>query len=222
MISKWYAPHATHIATLAGIIALLPGLSLTVAMAELSTQHLAAGTARLTGAAMTFLQIVFGVALGQQIIAASLGRVPIVNPMTLPAWTEYLALAIAPLALTIVLRAHLRDAVWIVLAGALAIIGSRAGAQWLNPELGVFLGALTIGVASNLFARVFNRPSVITWVPSLLLLVPGSVGFRSLTSLLDEKVILGVETAFKMSLIAVALVAGTLFANVILPPRKLS
>lgn len=222
MISKWFVPHAVYIATLAGIITLLPGLSLTVAMAELSTQHLASGTARLTGAAITFLEIVFGVALGREIIAVSLGYVPVVNPVALPAWTEYMALAVAPLAFTIVLRAHLRDAVWIVLAGALAVTGSRAGSHWLNPELGVFLGALTVGVASNLFARAFNRPSVITWVPSLLLLVPGSVGFRSLDSLLDEKVILGVETAFKMSLMAVALVAGTLFANVILPPRKLS
>jgi uncharacterized membrane protein YjjB (DUF3815 family) len=57
-------------------------------------------------------------------------------------------------------------------------------------------------------------------VPGILLLVPGSIGFRSLASLLDREVVLGVETAFRMILMAVALVAGILVSNIIAPPRR--
>jgi uncharacterized membrane protein YjjB (DUF3815 family) len=57
-------------------------------------------------------------------------------------------------------------------------------------------------------------------VPGILFLVPGSVGFRSFASLLESDVVSGVETAFRMALVAIALVAGLLVANVVVPPRK--
>jgi uncharacterized membrane protein YjjB (DUF3815 family) len=56
--------------------------------------------------------------------------------------------------------------------------------------------------------------------PGILLLVPGSLGFRSLTSFLDDQALLGTEWAFQTGLVAVALVGGLLAANVVLPPRR--
>ena len=60
-------PFATPTATLAGLIVLIPGFMLTIAIRELSTRHLASGTARLAGAGITFLGIIFGVALGNRL-----------------------------------------------------------------------------------------------------------------------------------------------------------
>jgi uncharacterized membrane protein YjjB (DUF3815 family) len=53
-----------------------------------------------------------------------------------------------------------------------------------------------------------------------LLLVPGSVGFRGLAALLDRQIVSGVDTTFKMILTAMALVAGTLIANIVVPSRR--
>src|SRR5262249_54283529 len=58
---------SVYVTMLAGLITLLPGFGLTVAMTELATRNLISGTARLTGAILVFLQIGFGVALGSQI-----------------------------------------------------------------------------------------------------------------------------------------------------------
>ena len=49
-----------------------------------------------------------------------------------------------------------------------------------------------------------------TIVPGLLILVPGSIGLRSVTSFSQQKVVTGVETAFKVALIGVSLAAGVL------------
>ncbi len=125
-----------------------------------------------------------------------------------------------PIALTILLRAQLRDAVWIVIAGALAVGGSYVGMKFFGPGIGVFLGALTVGVASNGYSRLLDRPATITQVPGILMLVPGSVGFRGPATLMDEKIVSGVDTTFKMILTAVALVAGTLMANIVALPRR--
>jgi uncharacterized membrane protein YjjP (DUF1212 family) len=213
-------PLSVQIVTLAGLIVLLPGLSLTVALNELATRNLISGTSRLTGAALVFLELGFGVALGTRLsewfpLPAKLGPTP-----ALPAWSEPLALVLMLFAVSILFRARSRDWGWIALAGTLAYAGSRLGTQVLGSELGAFVGALGVGVVSNLLARVRNRPAVITLVPAIMLLVPGSIGFRSMESLLARDVLAGVDTAFSMLMVAVGLVAGLLFANALVQPRK--
>ena len=212
--------YAVSNVTLAGLIVLMPGLTLTIALIELSTRNLSSGTSRLSGAFVIFLSIGFGVAVGAAVASLLLGKPANVSATPLPAWTEALALVTMPIALTILLRAQWRDAMLIMIAGALAVGGSRLGVRLFGPEMGVFLGALTVGVASNWYARLLDRPAIITEVPGIMLLVPGSVGFRGLAALMDEKIVSGVDTSFKMILTAVALVAGTLMANIIAPPRR--
>ncbi len=213
-------PLSVQIVTLAGLIVLLPGLSLTVALNELATRNLISGTSRLTGAAIVFLELGFGVALGTRLAAwfplpAKMGPLP-----ALPAWTEPLALVSMLFAVSVIFRARPRDWGWITVAGTLAYAGSRLGTQVLGPQLGAFVGALIVGIVTNLLARVRNRPAVITLVPAIMLLVPGSIGFRSMESLLARDVLAGVDTAFSMLMVAVALVAGLLFANALVQPRK--
>jgi len=213
--------YSVYVGTLAGLIVLIPGLTLTTAMTELSSGHLSSGTARLSGALMLFLVIGFGVAIGSQTATLTLGEYASrVRPEALPDWTWWLALVAAPLGFAVLFRAHARDAIWILLAGALGIAGSRVGSSTFGPELGAFVGALSVGVASNAYAYLLRRPASVTLVPGILLLVPGSIGFRSLSSLLDREVVTGVETAFTMVLIGAGLVAGLLLANVLVPERR--
>jgi uncharacterized membrane protein YjjB (DUF3815 family) len=54
----------------------------------------------------------------------------------------------------------------------------------------------------------------------MLMLVPGSVGFLSVSSMLEADVVAALETAFRMILIATALAAGVLVASVAIPPRR--
>ncbi len=219
-ISVLVSPHSVFIATLAGLIVLIPGFTLTVALTELATRHLASGTARLSAAGVLFLTIIFGVAVGNQLVGSLIGAPGSVEPVALPLWTEIAALAVAPLAFAILLRAEPADWIWIMLAGWLAFGAGRAGTGVLGQDLAVFLGALTIGVASGVYALLRDRPATIALAPGMLLLVPGSVGFRSLASLLDHEVMVGVETAFRMVLMATALMAGLLIATIVVPRRR--
>ncbi len=211
---------SVYVATLAALIVLIPGLTITTAMTELSTRHLASGTARLSGAIVLFLGIGFGVALGTRVAALAVGPPHIAEPRELAAWTEWLALALAPAGLMVLFRAPVRELPWITATGVLAFYGGRLGARLLDPELGIFAGALTAGVASNLYARWRDRPSAVTLVPAVILLVPGSVGFKSLALLLEQHVLVGVESAFRMVIMLSALVAGLLIANVVAPVER--
>jgi uncharacterized membrane protein YjjB (DUF3815 family) len=213
-------PLSGYTATVAGLIVLIPGFTLTVAMIEIATRNLVSGTARLAGAGGTFLAIGFGFALGTKLAGAMVG-VPVESePVPLPAWTEIVALLAAPAGFTVLLRALPRDMLWIGLVGALTFAGTRLGSIFLGPELGAFVGAVVVGVASNAYGRALRRLEVVPLVPGMLLIVPGSLGFRSLSSLVGGDTLPGVEAAFRMTLITVSLATGVLFANVLLPARR--
>lgn len=218
-LSHVLVPLSVFTATLAGLIILLPGFTLTVALTELATKHLASGTARLAGALVTFVMLAFGVALGSRLGEVLMGAAPAGEPVAIGQAAELVALLIAPCALAVILRAPIRELHWLVATCCVGFYGGRLGAQWLSPELGMFVGALAVGAASNLYAWLRRRPGTTVMVPAILLLVPGSIGYRSLTELLSREVVPGIETAVDMLLVAVSLVAGLLAANVLTPPR---
>ena len=217
---RLFSSFSVYIATLAGLIVLFPGLTFTVAVRDLATRNLVSGTAQLTGAALVFLELGFGVALGSQAGKLFPGGHLSGPPVSLPGWSQWVALLVSPVAFAVLLKARPRDVGWIVLAGIISFAGARQGGALLGPELGGFVGALVLGVGSNLYGRLLDRTSMVPLVPGLLILVPGTVGFGSLSKFLESDVVSGVATAFKMALIAVALVTGLLLSNVVFPPRR--
>jgi uncharacterized membrane protein YjjP (DUF1212 family) len=207
-------------ATLGGVIVLVPGLTVTLAMTELARRHLVAGTARLSGAFLVFVAIALGVAVGNELAESLVGDVRSFAPRRLPDWSLTLALAVAPLAFAALLRARLRDLPWLWVASTIGYTAVRAGALLFDTALAALVGSLVVGILANVYDRRGWGPAAVPLVPGVLLLVPGSIGYRSLTSLLDQDVVVGVTAGFTMILTAVALAGGLLVASVIVPPRR--
>jgi uncharacterized membrane protein YjjP (DUF1212 family) len=206
-------PMVGFIPTLAGLIILIPGLGLTIAVNELAHGHLVSGTARLGGALMTFLQIGFGVALGSK-LASWLEVAVRDRPESLPLWALPLALGVSALAMTVLFRARPRDLPFVLLAAAVSFTTSRLATLALGPELGVLLGAWLLGMVGHLLGRWRNEPSALAILPGMLLLVPGGLGFTSLSSLLANDVVSGIQAGFTMLLIALSLVTGLMLASI--------
>jgi uncharacterized membrane protein YjjP (DUF1212 family) len=205
--------------TVASLVTLLPGLSLTVAMTELATRNLISGTARLMSAVIVLLELVVGVALGER-LAEALVHVQQTTPVPLPEWANWVALGVSSVGMAVVVQAQRRALGWIVAACVVGYVGSRAGGAWLDSQMGVLVGAFALGVLSNAYARWLDRPAQVVQVPAVLLLVPGSTGFRGMSSLLDKNTLTGVETLFAMFVVAIAIVAGLLIANAFVSPRR--
>ncbi len=207
-------------ATLGGVITLVPGLPVTVAMTELARRHLAAGTARLSGALLVFVAIAFGVAVGVELAQDLVGAVRSVSPRKLPEWTLTVALVVAPLAFGLLLRARPRDFPWLWLSSAIGYTTVRLAALSFGPAMAASLGALVVGILANLYDRRGYGPASVALVPGVLLLVPGSIGYRSLASLLDQNVVVGVTAGFTMILTAVAIAGGLIVASVVVPTSR--
>jgi len=207
-------------ALIASIIALLPGMDLTTACRELATGHLVSGASRMASAAMMFALITFGLVVGGIAGQAIVGPVGLVNPDPLPQWMTVAGLLVAAFGLVVLFQGHRRDWIWMLLAALIAWATSFIGVAIDAPVVGAFAGALMIGLAGNVFVRATGRPGSIIHIPGLILLVPGSIGLRSLATLLENDVVSGIETALLTAMIAVALTTGMIVSSTLVPPRK--
>ncbi len=84
----------------------------------------------------------------------------------------------------------------------------------------MFVGGVVLGALSNVYARFVHRPGALIREPGIILLVPGSVGFQTLSYLADRHVDTGMQTAVLLITILVALVAGLLFGDLLVSPRR--
>lgn len=221
-----FGGYFTTVPVIAGVIILLPGLTLTIAMVELAMKHVVSGTARLAGAVMVLLVIGFGIVLGQAIVDHTVGSTPIVIPAKPPWYFDLGTILVATVCMSILFQAHLRNAWVMVVAGLIAFYSARYGTMYVGPEVGVLGAAMAVGVASNLYARIFDKPALMMMLPGLIILVPGSLGLRSLQLFFDNSTtdavstIAAVKSSFTVLVVGVALVVGLLLANVVMPPRK--
>jgi uncharacterized membrane protein YjjP (DUF1212 family) len=224
-IAAFVTPLSLQTVVIASLIVLMPGLMLTTAVAELSSQNWASGTARFAGATVALLKLTFGTIVATQ-VAHALGWQPqLISSPQLPAWAEWVGLLVGSAAFAVLFGAARRDFL-IVMAGAWIGYGlTRLGGQipGLSSEAfagGVFLAGLGVAVFSNAFGRIFRRPGALLRVSGIILLVPGSVGFRSLNFVMERDVVLGLDTAVAVLSALIALVAGLLFGNLLVPPRR--
>lgn len=218
LLPAWHVAVRPPLVTIAAIVVLLPGLSFTTALAELAMRHLAAGSARLMGAMAVLVTMAIGVGLGDRAAGLAVGPAIAVTPHALAwPWQAPALLAIA-VAFAVLLRAARNQWFWVLVGVALGYGGARLGSAALGAELGGFVGACAVGVGANLFARARRQPSAIVRTPGLLLLVPGSLGFRGLTTAIDADFAASAQFAFQTLLAGGAIVAGLLFAGVALPP----
>ncbi len=220
LLAKWIPGLNVGVIILSSLIVFMPGLYITIAIAEIATQNLVSGTARLVGGIMILLKLTFGVFIGSKL--ASWFHYPSleIEFHQIPNWVTFVTLPVTALMSTVNFKANRSDWKWVTMAGIFGFSCSKIGTHYLGAELGMFFGGACVGAMSNIFARLQNRPSSIFQFPGIILLVPGSVGYRSLSFLFERNVLGGLDTAFSMIALAMALVVGVFFGNMLIKPRR--
>ncbi len=205
------------ISAVAGVVLLLPGFMLTVAMSELATQNYLAGTGRLTGAFVLLFLMGAGLAIGTQF---SLALLPVSTPgivTTVPPWAIWPAIAALGVSLLAVLQAPWRSLPVSVLACLLAwAVYSLVSAEMGN-IVGAFTGAVAVASAGHLYHYMTRQPAVLVQIPGLITLVPGSMGFRGVHALMEQNSAAGISLITDMVLTGAVLAVGLLLADNILP-----
>lgn len=208
---------------MSSLIVLIPGLGLTTAVSELSTHHLASGSARLAGALVTLLKLSLGVLIGTVIVkwfGWSTDVELLVSLAEPPEWFRWPALLAAAFSFAVLFSVRRKDMHIAMLAAIISYMISRAGVAAGGLEFGVLLASMSIAVLANLYGRLFKRTGALIRVPGIILLVPGTIGYHGATALfLDGGENISDTTMLAFRLL-IALVGGLLFGNTLVPPRR--
>lgn len=205
------------VSAVAGIVFLLPGFMLTVAMSELATQNYLAGTGRLTGAFVLLFLMGAGLAIGTQAAQAWLPPVALGNPLAVPGWGIWLAIAALGISLLAVLQApwrtvHVSVGACLLAWAVFSVLDDRVG-----NVVAAFVAALSVASAGQIYQQLSKRPAALVQIPGLITLVPGSMGFRGIHALMQQDNIVGIHLMTEMLLTGAVLAVGLLLADNIWP-----
>jgi uncharacterized membrane protein YjjP (DUF1212 family) len=206
---------------LSSLIILVPGLSLTMGLAELSSRNMLSGTARIMDATMQLFKLYFGAFLGVSLGYQLFGQPELELAVTLPFWVNWLGVFMLSVGLIAIFRTRMKHAPWAIISTFVAYGASTWSSAYLENGLGAFVGAFALGVFANAFSRIANAPSTIASMHGLIVLVPGSKTYIGLNSFISGQDIIKTDhIAQETFLILMSLVAGLIFANVVMPTRK--
>jgi uncharacterized membrane protein YjjP (DUF1212 family) len=210
---------SADLVTLAALVTLLPGMTLTIGMRELSTEHLQSGVANTASALVQLFGLAFGVAVGRSVASSWFGDVSASGPDPASIVVQLAAAFLAALAFTVTLRARSRDALVMGAATCLALGANEVAATIFGDEAAVFVAAVVVGVAGGLVGMLFRRSPLVFVVPGVLMLVPGSAGFSSVLLLLTDQTVNGITAGFDTFVAALSIAYGLMVSTVLLPRR---
>ncbi len=198
---------------LASIIIFIPGLSMTIALEEITSNNLMSGSAKLAGAMVSLFKQFLGVMLGLGILTyfTDIGHMAIVDDI--PKWVDPFAILALTISLLTIFRVRRKD---FILGIAISFI-SFYTAFLLEPLgllVSIFIGSLVVVICSDFFGKISKCPELVFLIPGIVILVPGSKAFIGIssvfgTSSVDTPSNMGMQVAF----ILMGIIGGLLFSG---------
>ncbi len=200
----------------------LPGATLTTGMFELAYGEIISGASRVIyGTAILFL-ILFGVLVGIQITGIPPQNLFVANSMNgLGWWAPYLGVIIFSVGMYLFMSIRNKDMPWVILILYIAFFGQQIGNHFVGGFFGAFSGLLLMAISGTLIERRDHKtPSFVSIMPAFWILVPGSLGFISLATFVNQNYFAAITDATVVAMTIVAISLGLLLGAVITEPLK--
>lgn len=200
----------------------LPGATLTTGMFELAYGEVISGASRVIyGAAILFLML-FGVLMGIQITGFQSPEFLVTNSSNILGWwAPYLGVLMFTIGMYLFMSIKNKDLPWVLLIVYIAFFGQTTGNHFLGGFFGAFFGSLLMAISSTLVERMEHRtPSFISIMPAFWILVPGSLSFLSIATLVNQNYLTALNYAVVVAMTIVAISLGLLIGAVITEPLK--
>lgn len=208
--------------TLSAIIILIPGFQVSIGIIEIIDSHVEAGTARLMNGVVYLVKQFAGCWLGMAsigIFKASQSEFSVPAQFFVDDITVGIFVALLFVGVGVAYQTLMKDMPWVLLGCCLTFITVVGSSTYLGLEYSTLIGAIVAGLFANTWVRLTNRPTSIVLVPSITVMVSGSIGFRGLVVAAAGHSDKGMTMFIQMFTIAASIAAGLLVSNTILRPK---
>jgi len=207
------------VVTLAAILVLIPGFSVSVGMVELVSKHVVSGMANLMSGLVYLAKQFIGAWLGVGMAGLFWTHSSVPGGAPVDARWLWLFMPLLIIGLCVVFQTPKRDFLWACLGCVIAYLGILLGSALVGGNLGNLLGTIIAVVFANTWAAYTGRPTSIVLLPAIILLVSGSIGFRGLAAMAEGQIAAGEQQFLQMFVVALTIAAGLLVGNTIMRPK---
>jgi uncharacterized membrane protein YjjB (DUF3815 family) len=171
------------------LVTFLPGAMLTLGMVELAYGDMVSGSSRLITGFVQLVLLAFGLATGALLVGfrpddlveytAAVVSVP---------WAPWAGVLVFGVGVYLHFSAPGKSLGWLLLVLLLAFAAQRLSAPLFGNAISGFFGTLVATPLAYLIQLGFRGPpATVTFLPSFWLLVPGSLGLMSVTTMLSDR-----------------------------------
>jgi uncharacterized membrane protein YjjP (DUF1212 family) len=183
MLATWFVADAANDGLLRvispALVAMLPGMSLTIGAMELASSQIISGASRLVYGVVQLMLLVFGVALGIHFAGQVAPQTP---SLQMGSWSLYAAIVVVGFGLYIYLSAPRGSLFWIMAAVAVALIGQKVGGLLVGSELSGIIGGILVVPFATMASRLrTSPPAIVMLLAAFWSLVPGALSFQSMS-----------------------------------------
>lgn len=191
----------------------LPGAAITLAVIELTSRDVIAGTSRLIAGFVQITQLAFGILIATQLLGMREDQLSSEAVNHIGPWAPWLGVAVYGLGVMLFLAPPVSFWPWLVLISYTAYAAQYLGDLVLGSYASGFCGGMALTVVALAVSRMRSAPPAITMIlPGFWLLVPGSMGLIGVTELFGADG----DSALPATLISMISVAFGLQAGLVL------
>ncbi|WBP94315.1 threonine/serine exporter family protein [Mycolicibacterium neoaurum] len=162
----------------------LPGAAITLAVIELTSRDVIAGTSRLIAGFVQIIQLAFGILIATQLLGMREDQLSSEAVNHIGWWAPWLGVAVYSLGVLLFLAPPVSFLPWLLLITYTAFTAQYAGDLLLGSYASGFCGGLALTLVALAVSRRRGAPPAITMIlPGFWLLVPGSMGLIGVTEL---------------------------------------
>jgi uncharacterized membrane protein YjjP (DUF1212 family) len=165
---------------------LLPGALIVTGMSELAAGAMVAGSARLIFGTVQLLLFSAGLLAAARVIGLPAQELSNVRVEELGAWAPWAGLVLLGIGVCLNLSAPPVVLPFILALLALTFLAQTAGQEAYGAAFGGFAGGLTAALGAAIVNWRGGPPSLVVFLPSFWLLVPGSLGLIGTTQLATD------------------------------------
>ena len=162
----------------------LPGAAITLAVIELTSRDVIAGTSRLIAGFVQIIQLAFGILIATQLLGMREDQLSSEAVNHIGPWAPWLGVAVYAVGVLLFLAPPVSFLPWLVLITYTAFTAQYLGDLVLGSYASGFCGGLALTLVALAVSRLRSAPPAITMIlPGFWLLVPGSMGLIGVTEL---------------------------------------
>lgn len=210
---------------LSSIVSFLPGLTIAIATSELAAQNFVAGLSRMIGGFLGLIELAVGMLIARQVFFSQVALQSVAPPEDVSPTTEPLlyviitmiTVAFSALSLNISLRVHRKYFLLVLLSCWCSFWSAWATGRYISNLIGSVVGAMVSVIFGNIDAILSTRAAALTAVPGMIMVVPGSVAFRGVFSIVSNDATAGLASISSMAIIALGISIGSYLGSLFWP-----